>query len=476
MRRLAKLAVLTGLLSMPLVAQDVAPNIAAQQEFNEILKLGDVEKAKDFVKSKAEAAPKSDDVLNLKQRLASFLLQKGENKAAEDQIKEVVAIRLEQIDRPGATSQLVNVLSLSHSILTRAGNTEEAANLIEKAMKELSDKAKGERVTPYHQALTQVIRLKAQRLSLSGKTDEAKAMLEASVAEAEKLFASDSESIEAGLNVVTAYQCLLMELEGEQQKDAFLKMQSFVDVQMKAKPDNVTLLASYVQSVNLYANRIVRDDPIYVEKLLSDVRVRLQTAREANESSAKYVDNLSKILDRVASTAESAKKLFELIGQPAPKIDAEHWVHAEATTQEELKGKVVLLDFWAVWCGPCIATFPHLKHLDHEYGPQGLKILGVTRKYNYSWNEDTKKASKSEGEVSIEDELVMLDKFIASHELTHGTIVTPEDSNMQKEYGVSGIPHAVLIDKKGNVRLIKVGSGDKNAADIEAEIQKLLAE
>ena len=70
----------------------------------------------------------------------------------------------------------------------------------------------------------------------------------------------------------------------------------------------------------------------------------------------------------------------------------------------------------------------------------------------------------------------MLGKFLAHHKLEHPTIVTPKTSTMQAEFGVTGIPHVVLIDRKGNVQMVKVGSGPQNAIALEAKIKELLAE
>jgi thiol-disulfide isomerase/thioredoxin len=165
-----------------------------------------------------------------------------------------------------------------------------------------------------------------------------------------------------------------------------------------------------------------------------------------------------------------------MIGQPAPALDSMEWVNGAPETLDSLHGRVVLLDFWAVWCGPCIATFPHLKHLDSHYGPKGLTIIGVTRQYNFRWDDESGSANRANENVPLEDEMSMLEKFIAKHELTHRMMLTPEDSKMQSEYQVTGIPHAVLLDKQGKVRLVKVGSGSKNAEDIEAMVRTLLDE
>jgi thiol-disulfide isomerase/thioredoxin len=86
---------------------------------------------------------------------------------------------------------------------------------------------------------------------------------------------------------------------------------------------------------------------------------------------------------------------------------------------KDLKGKVVLIDFWAIWHGPCIATFPHLREWREKYSDKGLVIIGLTRKYNYEWNADTGRASKIQGENTVEQEHEMLAHFAKHHQLKH---------------------------------------------------------
>ena len=88
---------------------------------------------------------------------------------------------------------------------------------------------------------------------------------------------------------------------------------------------------------------------------------------------------------------ESMKPVSSLVGKPAPEWDIDAWVNADSTTQESLKGKVVLIDFWAMWCGPCIATFPHLREWREEFGEQGFEIVGVTQYYNFEWDPENKR-------------------------------------------------------------------------------------
>lgn len=147
----------------------------------------------------------------------------------------------------------------------------------------------------------------------------------------------------------------------------------------------------------------------------------------------------------------------------------------EPTTMADLKGKVVLIDFWAVWCGPCIATFPHLIEWHEEFSDRGLVILGATRFYDYDWDDEKGKAARSK-DVSAEAELAMLEKFRESHKLHPGFFVAPKTSTYSKDFGVTGIPQAVLIDKQGKIRMIRVGSGDANAKALHTKIAELLAE
>ena len=101
---------------------------------------------------------------------------------------------------------------------------------------------------------------------------------------------------------------------------------------------------------------------------------------------------------------------------------------------KDLKGKVVLIDFWAIWHGPCIATFPHLREWREKYSDKGLVIIGLTRKYNYEWNADTGRASKIQGENTVEQEHEMLAHFAKHHQLKH-VIGIQKDRAISDYYG-----------------------------------------
>jgi len=176
---------------------------------------------------------------------------------------------------------------------------------------------------------------------------------------------------------------------------------------------------------------------------------------------------------------EQSDPFFKIMNKEAPEIAGVHTLNGKSKKLSDLKGKVVLLDFWAVWCGPCIATFPHLRELKKEHGEEGLEILGVTTYYEqYGFDKTAGKLKRLTEKQSQDDEHAMLKDFAAHHKLGHQLMtVSKEDWKKASDaYGVRGIPQVVVIDRKGIVRMVKVGSGPDNAKAIHEEIRTLLKE
>ncbi|HXH06542.1 MAG TPA: redoxin domain-containing protein [Vicinamibacterales bacterium] len=142
-----------------------------------------------------------------------------------------------------------------------------------------------------------------------------------------------------------------------------------------------------------------------------------------------------------------------LVGKPAPALKATEWVDAKPLTLAALKGKVVMLDFWATWCQPCIAMYPEMRQWVEQFGPRGFVVIGIT---NHS--------RQTSADVR---------RFLARHKLPWPVAIDPKNRT-HIDYGVSPIPHTFLIDRKGIVRLSHRGGGD--LTKIKATLQALLAE
>lgn len=242
--------------------------------------------------------------------------------------------------------------------------------------------------------------------------------------------------------------------------------------------DDIAAVTKYGKKVVLEVMKLANDNPAKADEVLKAARERLAKVEE-NSKEDPVKRQVAVALRQFTSAErqiEGARKLAELVGKPFAPM-AEHiqsWVNGEAMKDDDLKGKVVLLDFWAVWCGPCIATFPHLKEWNEKYSEKGLVIVGLTNYYNFKWNDDTSKAARSQEKVTPEEEDAMLVKFAEHHSLHHRFAVQKKDSTLSEYYAVSGIPHVVLIDQEGKVRLVKVGSGPANAKAIGDMLEKLL--
>ncbi|MFN0021355.1 MAG: redoxin family protein [Pirellulaceae bacterium] len=306
------------------------------------------------------------------------------------------------------------------------------------------------------------------------KPDDAAKLLTDLKAELEAI---TPDKAEAKQLMVSAKQFIGTQLDQiEIQKIPLADLEKRLDAEGGA--DDIAAVTKYGKKVVLEVTKLASDNPAKADELLKAARERLAKVEEsAKEDPVKrQVTVALRQFTSVEKRLEGSRKLAELVGKSAAPLNEhiQHWVNGEAMKDEDFKGKVVLLDFWAVWCGPCIATFPHLKEWNEKYSDKGLVIVGLTNYYNFKWNDDTAKAARAQGKVTPEDENEMLTKFAEHHSLHHRFAVQKEGSSLSEYYAVSGIPHVVLIDQEGKVRLVKVGSGPENAKAIGDMIEKLL--
>ncbi|HUE74427.1 MAG TPA: TlpA disulfide reductase family protein [Pirellulaceae bacterium] len=248
---------------------------------------------------------------------------------------------------------------------------------------------------------------------------------------------------------------------------------------LKAEPNSADNIRGYVNGELRRIFALADSDPDAAEKELGKLKEFLETIKPDQENAKKLMQSALDSFPRFQQSIDNARKLKTLVGKDAESLEAgkiEAWVNGEPLTDADLKGKVVFLDFWAVWCGPCIATFPHLKEWQAKYEDKGLVMVGLTRYYNYEWDDAAGRAKRSQGQVAASDEQKMLEKFAELHELKHRFAVQGKESTLDDFYAVSGIPHVVVIDQEGKVRMIKVGSGEANAKAIDGLLQELLGD
>lgn len=138
------------------------------------------------------------------------------------------------------------------------------------------------------------------------------------------------------------------------------------------------------------------------------------------------------------------------VGQPAPAFTLPN-ANGKVIALDTLRGKVVYVDFWASWCGPCRRSFPWMNAMQQKYEANGFTIVAI--------NVDKKRADA--------------ERFLAQ---TPGNflIVYDEAGITPGAFGVKGMPSSYLLDAQGNVTFIERGFLDEHAADLEARVKALL--
>jgi thiol-disulfide isomerase/thioredoxin len=140
--------------------------------------------------------------------------------------------------------------------------------------------------------------------------------------------------------------------------------------------------------------------------------------------------------------------LLSLEGQPAPAIDSSEYLGPKPPTVASLKGKVVLMFFWAHWCGDCKLQAPILADLAAKYRDQGLVILAPTQRFGYVAGGKPAPA---------EEEMRYIDQVRATHYPVLAGQPVPVSEATHLRFGVSTTPTLVLVDRAGIIRLYHPG-------------------
>ena len=214
--------------------------------------------------------------------------------------------------------------------------------------------------------------------------------------------------------------------------------------------------------------RRIDDDPHLASAVGAAIEVQgqMDAARGARSEAIAFLERQLKIYSGTSLQKRIQKNinLLTLEGHPAPRLDLSESIGPRPPTFDELKGKAVVLFFWAHWCPDCKIEGPILAKLFAKYRSQGLAIVAPTQRYGYV----ARGAAAPPDEelryiVKVRDEYY---PFLAE-------VPVPTSAANHERYGVSSTPTVVILDRDGIVRLYHPGRLTEE--ELEQQVAPLLA-
>ena len=167
---------------------------------------------------------------------------------------------------------------------------------------------------------------------------------------------------------------------------------------------------------------------------------KLQNAPEPKSAQADGGDSPD-----VAAGTESA-----LVGKPAPDFELE-LMGGKKFHLSENKGKVIVLDFWATWCGPCIQAMPQIDRVTHEFADKGVQLIAV----------------------NLQETPAKISAMLERQKLSP-TVALDRDGVVAAKYAANAIPQTVVIDREGKITRLFIGGGPKLGDQLREALQSLM--
>jgi thiol-disulfide isomerase/thioredoxin len=189
----------------------------------------------------------------------------------------------------------------------------------------------------------------------------------------------------------------------------------------------------------------------------------------ARDSDALTAERRAKIETLLARLNSIAARGETLLGKPAPDLHFLWSSEGNWKSLSELRGKVIVLDFWATWCGACIESFPKVTRLAERYRDADVIVVGVTSLQGAVMG--LGKTIDCRGDP--DKEMRLMNDYIKAKKISW-PVVFSREKVINPDYGISGIPHLVIVAPDGTVRYQVSGLADETP--LTEKIEALLRE
>jgi len=183
-----------------------------------------------------------------------------------------------------------------------------------------------------------------------------------------------------------------------------------------------------------------------------------------NAALARVHASTGKQLDRL-------RRFAGMVGQPAAKLEVQDWVQGTPATLADLKGKVVVVDFFAVWSPPSRKRLDAVKLLLEKHGKSGVEAVSLGLAYQYRYDADKDQATFVK-DLKPADEKQSLQGYAKKHGIAHRLGFVPQ--TVLDEYGVTTLPQTVVVGRDGKVRHIQLAADDADQK-LEEAVRTALA-
>jgi len=209
---------------------------------------------------------------------------------------------------------------------------------------------------------------------------------------------------------------------------------------------------------NLRGPRADREQWLYALGASIEVRATVMAARGETNEAVLFLRGELKTYSGTSLRERIQKNinLLSMEGKPAPELEA-------GPSMASLRGKAILLLFWAHWCGDCRAEIPVIASVMKKYGPQGLVLIGPTRYYGYVANGN---------DAPPEVEKPYIEKIRRQIYAPLGDMPVPLSNANFARYGASTTPTLVLVDRRGIVRWYHPGNASER--ELTSHIEQVL--